>query len=304
MLPRPRMWSQTQPPVNPDCWWNPAHLTCLTARTAPVYNCYMDERMQEPPSQAVAQAQQTGNAIPGTLRGLPRINYYPPVVVTLMASILIFLVLAILTTSSILRLLTRLQYMASCQQVSVVDLGLCGLVSIVLVCGTLYFAGVVIKGFRDLRSPVYYTRGTVVRGQGMGGRRSSNWLVVAPRYSGPDLPVASEVTDEQRAASPDRSLIFQPRFGPDPARRNTGTYNTYSTSGTYLPPDRISSLTRAVQGQEAQATLLFHVSNMPPGMLTDGEEVLLAHSRYLQHIFYVAHLRGGEWESFRNKALI
>jgi hypothetical protein len=270
----------------------------------------MDERMQQPPTQAATQAQQAGNVSPGTLRGLPRINYYPPVVVTLMASILIFLVLAVLTTSSILRLLTRLQYMASGQQVSVVDVGLCGLVSIVLVCGTLYFAGVVIKGFRDLRSPVYYTRGTVVGKPGMAGRRVSNWLVVSPRYAGPDLSIASEITDEQRAASPDRSLIFQPRFGPDPVssastRRTTGGYVGY---GAYLPPDRIPSLTRSGQGQgqgqEAQATLLFHVSNMPPGMLADGEEVLLAHSRYLQHIFYVAHLRGGEWESFRNKALI
>ena len=31
---------------------------------------------------------------------------------------------------------------------------------------------------------------------------------------------------------------------------------------------------------------------------------MVAHSRYLEHIYYVAHLRDGQWESFRNRALI
>jgi hypothetical protein len=30
----------------------------------------------------------------------------------------------------------------------------------------------------------------------------------------------------------------------------------------------------------------------------------VAHSRFLEHIYYVAHLRGGEWESYRNHQLI
>jgi hypothetical protein len=237
------------------------------------------------------------------VQGLPKISYYPPIIATLMAAVFIFVVLAVLTTFALLRLLTQIQYMMSGSEVSVVSLGICGLVTCLLLVSTWYFATAVLKGIRDLWTPVYYTRGTLVNRRDAGTRRTTNWLVVTPRYAGPDLSIAAEVTDEQRAASPDRSLIFQPRFTSRSPHPRHPSLTPAGASG-YLPPDRISASAGRHEDEERPPRVAFRVDGIPLATLEAEEEILLAHSRYLQHIFYVAHLRGGEWESFRNKALI
>ena len=43
---------------------------------------------------------------------------------------------------------------------------------------------------------------------------------------------------------------------------------------------------------------------MPGADLSPGEHVLVAHSPHLQHIYFVARLRDGQWHVTRNKALI
>jgi hypothetical protein len=78
--------------------------------------------------------------------------------------------------------------------------------------------------------------------------------------------------------------------------------------GTYLNPDRISSRKDAAPAEEGSKPekpyVIFRVDFASRMGLTPGDEVIVAHSRHLQHIYYIARLRNGEWEAHRNKALI
>jgi hypothetical protein len=70
-------------------------------------------------------------------------------------------------------------------------------------------------------------------------------------------------------------------------------------SSGYLSADRISA-----DSETATSRRIFRVDPAAHAALQAGDEVLVAHSRFLEHIFYVARLNEGEWESYRNKALI
>lgn len=226
------------------------------------------------------------------LQGLPRINYYLPIGVTVLSVTFIFLVLAFVSLITASAVITRLGNATSGQsRESVLTIGLCGIPTLLCVLSTLYFFTALYKGFRDLVTPPYYTRGIVAQKQTSNERRAGNWLRVTPRYSGLDLSFASEVTDDERDASPDRSKVLQPRF-------SSGA----TTTGKYLPSTRITSTTSDVNS--SQVTMVFRVDSILPTALEAGEVVMVAHSRFLQHVFYVAHLNGGEWESYRNKQLI
>jgi len=244
---------------------------------------------------------------------LPKVNYYLPVVVTLAATLLILAVLAVLTFMAINNTLAQWNRAAAPQQDgAMLSAVLCGLLSLFGVGGLVYFAIATVKGVRDMRTPLYYTRGVVADKPTAASRRTGNWLVVSPRYAGSDLAVASEVTEEQAAASPDRSQIVQPRFGPPTIK-----------SSAYLPAERISTTEDGRRKTEAKVSpsshafgpssseeeekvprIVFRVDLASFKILQEGDEVLVAHSRFLEHIYYVAHLKGDEWEAFRNKELI
>jgi hypothetical protein len=213
----------------------------------------------------------------------------------LLAAIFLFLLIGVITTFAISLTVTQWKAAAGGGGGGVVGIGLCGIVSIALLLATGYFFMAVYKGARDLTTPVYYTRGTVGRKRAEGGRKVDNWLTVSPRYVGTDLSVASQVTEEERVASPDRSQILQPRFASDAKPSRAG-------AGGYLPASRIYI---AIPELEASGrSIVFRVDATSYTAVASGEEVLIAHSRFLQHVFYVAHLRAGEWEAYRNKQLI
>ena len=176
---------------------------------------------------------------------------------------------------------------------------LCGVVAIIGVIGSVYFFLALIKGGRDLFSPIQYTRGSLADKRVVGGRLVGNWIGISVAYVGPGLETASEVTDDQTAASVDRAQIVQTRNVPAYLPRER------KRSG-YLSPDRISSTVvtdPSLVGAHAPRRV-FRVEAEPYEVMMPGEEVLVAHTRFLEHIYYVAHLRDGEWESFRNRALI
>jgi hypothetical protein len=162
-----------------------------------------------------------------------------------------------------------------------------------------YFLLALIKGVRDLVTPVQYTRGSLADKRVIGGRFVGNWIGVVPSYIGSDLESASAVSDDDAAASADRTQIVQTRNAPPPRP-------TDRKRGGYLSPGRISSTVET----DPQATgkpdkrIIFRADPAAYEALRPGEQVLVAHSRFLEHIYYVAHLRDGEWESFTNKTLI
>ena len=234
------------------------------------------------------------------IKGLPTINYHLPVVVTLLATSGLFLLVGFLTLVSFSNAAQSWNASGGGAEGGIpTAFVFCGVVGLLGTLLMLYFLLALVKGVRDLSTPLYYTRGSVVDKRTVAGRITGDWIGVAPSYAGPDLDAASQVTDEQAAASVDRSRIVQPRsmepvLPPVPKR-----------SG-YLSRDRISSeveLAPQLKG-ETGPRVVFRIDQQAYDRLHAGEEVLVAHSRFLEHIFYVAHLRDGEWESFRNKALI
>jgi hypothetical protein len=262
----------------------------------------------------------------GSVAGLPRVSYYPPIVATLLAALLIFAIATLLAGLMVANTVNLWERAGSNEEgASPVTAGLCGIVSLVLLAGAAYLLTAVIKGARDLGAPLQYTRGAVVEQQTLTARKVKNWLLVDPAYSGPDLERATAVTDEQIAASVDRSEIVHPRFEggfwasrrkrsalvPELEESRTGTVG--KPSG-YLSPERISAQAETTWGKGPkestevdrlpQPHVIFRADFAQRAQLRGGEEVIVAHSRYLQHPFYIARLINGEWQVHRNKALI
>jgi hypothetical protein len=236
------------------------------------------------------------------IEGLPRVGYYPPVLATLAATLFVFLVVLGLTLIAIGNTTSTV---SQSDATSNTDNGggalFCGVLAIFGVITCVYFLFAIVKGVRDLVTPIQYTRGPLADKRVIGGRFVGNWIGVMRSYVGPDLETASAVTDEQVAASADRSQIVQTR-NPPPTRLSE------RRRGGYLSRDRLSST--LVTDVKASAAIppgqraVFRLDPSAYDTLTPGEEVLVAHSRFLEHIYYIAHLRDGQWESFRNKTLI
>lgn len=233
------------------------------------------------------------------LDGLPRVNYYGPLAATLIATGLICALLVFLTMIAIGNTIN------GWNQAAVTDEGnaltgvlICGVFSILGTIMSVYFVIALVKGIRDLVTPLHYTRGTLADKRVISSRMAGDWIGITASYAGPDLDSASAVNEEALAASVDRTQIVQTRNGPPakPQRKRSG----------YLTPDRLAAPiveeehTTGAPGPRA----VFRVDPGTYAALQPGEEVLVAHSRFLEHIYFVAHLRNGQWVSYRNRALI
>jgi hypothetical protein len=262
-------------------------------------------------------ASPTASGQPGT--GLPRFNYLAPVLATLLAAVFLFLVLALLAIAGVLNTVTQFTRVINNEQGgSPIWGGACGLITLALLAGAYYFLTAILKGVRDLAAKPLFTRGSVAPRAKVDSRKAANWLVLEPEYAGADLMTASAVTDEQRAASVDRSEIFQPRFSsPGSVRfdpRDAGLRDELKTAARtegYLRPDRISAKEPEQALAEAEASegptgprVVFRIDFASAAGFAPGDEMLVAHSRFLQHVYYVARLRSGQWELYRNRSLI
>lgn len=269
----------------------------------------------------------TGTGLPADAQpqteGLPQFKYMPPVLTTMLAGIFILLCAAALGFFGILNTLTGInRVMEGEPNASLFSAGLCGMFTLVALVGTVYFTWATVKGVRDLMTPPYYTRGTVLsrreQDREIMGRKANNWLLMQPHYSGPDLQTACAINDDQRAASVDRAAIFNPRVTPlpkmtradrqdDQLRRSLGAA---PRSEGYLSADRISASTQPVttsppaEDRSPLPHVVFRIDFASKARLTPDEEVLVAHSRFLEHVYYVARLKDGKWEAYRNRNLI
>ena len=251
--------------------------------------------------------------------GLPNVGYRPPVVATLLASLFLFALFAVLGVFGASYIVRQMSYMAADEQNSgVFGTGICGIVTLICLSAVVFFGLAIGKGFRDIRSAMHYTRGTIAERRN-DARKAANWLMINPSYAGLDLEQASRITDDQRAASVDRSEIFQPRFSSPFDRRKRAEIDVSPLApprpGSYLSPERVvagvepraAAPLAAAENADEETTaprVVFRIDFASGVGLRPGDEVLVAHSPYLQHVYYVARLRSGEWESFRNKALI
>ena len=241
--------------------------------------------------------------------GLPKINYMPAIVATLAAAALLLLIMVLLAFFGILNTATQFSG-ASQNEPGRSSAGgiLCGVLTLFALVGVVYFFLALVKGVRDVGSAPYFTRGSVIVKPGEQVRNAKNWLLIEPEYVGADLQAASVISDEQRAVSADRSTILNPRFAPSGDKRGQGIdkdglrrdiEKTGNTSSGYLNPSRISANqpTPELETQLApRPKAVFRIDFANKAGFDTGEEVIVAHSRYLQHVYYIARLRGGEWE--------
>ena len=241
--------------------------------------------------------------------GLPTVSYSTPLIATLAISaglLVLFLALAAITGGAAYTQIQRA--INGVVGASPVLGGLCGFVSILSLIGIGFLGYVSFRVIRDLRTPLQFARGEVIDKRSIGGRNVGNWMAVAVRYVGPDLEQATALTDAQRAAAADRSQIVQPRFGGTTATATRS--KSTPAAGSYLPAQRIYSEPAAAKPNtpakldDHTTRVVFRVDPSSFDVLESGDEVLIAHSRHLQHIYYVAHLRAGEWESYKNKQII
>jgi hypothetical protein len=234
------------------------------------------------------------------VEGLPRVNYTGPLLVTILATGLIFALLAFLTLIAIGNTITGWSRAANTNDGnSLSGVLICGVFSIFGAVMSVYFLFALIKGVRDLLTPIYYTRGNLADKRVISSRVAGDWIGITASYAGPDLDTASAVNDEALAASVDRTQIVQTRNGPpadQPRRRRSG----YLTSDRVNIPVIEEDRTTGAPGPRA----VFRVDPGTYEALQPGEEVLVAHSRYLEHIYFVARLRNGQWETYPNRALI
>lgn len=231
--------------------------------------------------------------------GLPPVNYYLPVVVTLLSTLLLLVVVAFLTVVAVGNTTLAWNAFGTGAANAPAWFLLCGALTIIGTGLSIFFLFGVIKGVRDLAAPLNYTRGILLDKRTVAGRLAGEWIGVSPVYVGPDVALAGQVTDEQAAASVDRTQIVRPRGDAPPPRPRRGRY---------IAEDRISVRPDVEYAPQAATQegprLVFRVDQDTYSQIEPGEDVLIAHSRYLEHIFYVSHLRNGEWVSFKNKALI
>jgi hypothetical protein len=266
------------------------------------------------------------SAVSGSEVGLPKVSYFPPIVATLLAALFIFAIATALGLVMLGNTLNQIEHAGSDESgTSLLSAGLCGILSLIFLGISLYLMTAIVKGIRDLGTPLQYTRGTVVEQQVLASRRMRNWLLVNPAYSGPDQERARRVTDEQIAASVDRGEIVQTRSGggfwrsrrgqvPAARKLEEDLARTNSQAGSYLSPERISASQATLPTPDASDTgdadsgpkphVFFRSDFASQAQLRAGEEVIVAHSRYLEHPYYVARLMNGEWQVHRNKALL
>ncbi len=184
-------------------------------------NRAVSKRGEVPPSKAI--------------QGLPRISYYLPVIATLAATAFVFLIVLALTLIAIGNATSSLSQTGANSNTDAGGGALfCGVLAIVGLVTSGYFLFAIIKGVRDLVTPIQFTRGPLADKRVIGGRFVGNWIGVICSYVGPDLETASAVTDDQAAASADRSRIVQTR-NPPPTRPSE------RKRGGYLSQDRLTS---------------------------------------------------------------
>jgi hypothetical protein len=251
-----------------------------------------------------------------TTDGLPEINHLPPLIITTLAAALLFLMLLTLAFFGTLNTITTLNRMNDPSSgASGFGASTCGVLSFVAFAGTIYFLVAVIKGVRDMLSKPYFTRGVVFIRREMQGRKAGNWLVLDPEYAGTDRDSAARITDEQRAASVDRNAIFQPRFAPARGRKGGDLLDESlkkdieqaATDSTYLSQTRIAANQPPVDLTPKpipRPRAVFRIDFASKAGFKKEDEVFVAHSPFLQHVYYVARLRNGEWEVYKNKSLI
>ncbi len=242
----------------------------------------------------------------------PPVNYRLPILATIASTLVVitlFVLLAFFTAAWSLRQFTTT---ADDGTGSPLIGGLCGVATLAMIAGVVYFSLAVIKGVRDLTTPLQHLPGYIERKYTGMGRTGGFWIVV--RTGDRPLPIASSA----RLTPPPPPA---PPPVPAPSAASTGsTTSTGTAPGGFggglaeiarqvstapRPPAEASSPAPAPPAAtDWTKSHIFRVDKAVYNALRDGEPVVIAYSRFLEHVYYVEHTEAGEPVPLRNTSLL
>jgi hypothetical protein len=259
------------------------------------------------------------------MKTAPPVNYRLPLLATIASTlvvIILFAILAFFTTAWSIRQFTSPEGEGVG---SLVISGVCGLATILLIAGLLYFSVALIKGVRDLTTPIVRLPGYIERKYTGMGRTGGFWIIVQPGErpevaSTPRLAAALAPAAEigqrltpGKAQDPNPSPAQPPTPNPQPPTPSSGfgaaleevARHTRSTTpppaSAALAPEPVQNPKSKIQNSTAR---IFRVDKPVYNALRDGEPVTVAYSPFLEHVYYVEHLEAGEPVPLRNTSLI
>jgi hypothetical protein len=254
------------------------------------------------------------------MNSAPPVNYRLPLLATIASTlvvIVLFAILAFFTAAWSLRQFTSPEGDgAGALAISAV----CGLATVLLLAGLVYFTLALIKGVRDLTTPMAYLTGYIERKYTGMGRTGGFWIVVHPGEHPTAAPPPRLATALGSAATPGSPPPRPASRAPDapppqPAPVPTGdgfgaaleevARHTRSTAPAPAPaasaPDPIHNPKAQISNPNFR---IFRVDKPVYNALREGEPVTVAYSRFLEHVYYVEHSEAGEPVPLRNTSLI
>ncbi len=221
-----------------------------------------------------------------------QVNYAAPLWATISASLLLVAVvgfLAILSFTGLINLLVN-------ERDGFTAL-FCGLLNLLLFTGLAFFAVAITKGARDLGTPMQLTNGLIVdhsyRQQRGGG---AYWLVVDTDAQSEPAPIMRYIPMAQsKALKNDNTRLV---FGVNPAPADPDV-------PTPAPAEDDPNQIFARNERLTMPTILrFRVDKPLYESLRLNDRVTIAHSRYLQHVYYVQQWEGNHGVVLKNKSLL
>ncbi len=216
-----------------------------------------------------------------------RVSYNTPLVATIAASLVLLLVVIFLAAIGLGNTITLIH------QEDGLSAAFCGVVTLVLLVGVAFFATAVIKGVRDLFTPLQLSTGLIVeltaRAQRGGG---AYWVMIDPDLEAETpAPVGHYIP-----------LSESPALGLDHTRRVFGVPS--NTDPAPEPePEPEPDLDAILRGDKGHL-LRFRVDKPVHQSLRLDERVSIAHSRYLQHVYYVQQWQGNSSVVLQNRSLL
>ena len=221
-----------------------------------------------------------------------RVNYAAPLWATISASLLLVLVvgfLAILSFTGLINLIVN-------EHDGFTAL-FCGLLNLILFAGLAFFVVAITKGVRDLSTPLQLTNGLIVdhsyRQQRGGG---AYWLVVDTDAQSEPAPVMRYIPMSQsKALKNDNTRLV---FGANPSADDP---DIPAPAPAEDDPKQIFARNERLT---LPTILRFRVDKPVYESLRLNDRVTIAHSRFLQHVYYVQQWEGNQGVVLKNKSLL
>lgn len=245
----------------------------------------------------------------------PPVNYRLPLLATIVSTLVVmvlFILLAFFTAAWSLRQFTTVDDETGSPIIG----GLCGVATIALIAGTLYFALALIKGVRDLTTPLQRLPGYIERKYTGMGRTGGFWIVVraGDRPALATAPVTRLATALTTAPSSSPTAPSTAPSVPALAPPSSAAPTSFGgglaevarqVSTTPRPPADVPGATPVLPiATDWTRSRIFRVDKSVYNALRDGESVVVAYSRFLEHVYYVEHTEDGEQVPLRNTSLL